>query len=107
MKESILQEAQRLITGPRQATYSHPYDDYSKVIEIFKALTGVQLTLEQALLFMVSVKFARLRTNLAQGKFHRDSAVDAAGYLGCLELVVDIKANSTMTAEWNEESKNG
>lgn len=101
MKESILQEAQRLITGPRQATYAHPYDDYSKVIEIFKALTGVQLSLEQALMFMVSVKFARLRTNLAQGKFHRDSAVDAVGYMGCLEMVVDTIVNHGLDEAWN------
>lgn len=101
MKESILQEAQRLITGPRQATYAHPYDDYTKVVEIFKALTGVELTLQQALLFMVSIKFARMRTNFEKGRFHRDSAVDAAGYLGCLEMVVDVIVNANTDAEWN------
>lgn len=101
MKESILQEAQRLITGPRQATYSHPYDDYTKVVEIFKALTGVKLTLEQALLFMVSVKFARLRTNIEQGKFHRDSAVDAVGYIGCLEMVVETAVKLGLDEAWN------
>lgn len=90
MKESILQEAQRLITGARQKAYSHPLDDYTKVVEIFKALTGVQLTLDQALMFMVSVKMARLRTNLEKGHLHRDSAVDACGYLGCMEMIHDI-----------------
>jgi hypothetical protein len=90
MKESILQEAQRLITGARQKAYSHPLDDYTKVVEIFKALTGVQLTLDQALLFMVSVKMARLRTNLEKGLLHRDSAVDACGYLGCMEMIHDV-----------------
>jgi hypothetical protein len=35
---------------------------------------------------MVSVKLARLNTNLERGKWHRDSIVDAAGYLGCLAM---------------------
>ena len=83
----VLLEAHQLVTGPRQQTYSHPTDDYTKVVEIFHALTGVTLTLNQALLFMVSVKMARLRTNLEAGKLHRDSLVDAAGYLACMAMV--------------------
>jgi hypothetical protein len=100
MKESILQEAQRLITGARQKDYSHPYDDYSKVVDIFHSITGVRLTLEQAILFMVSVKMARLRTNLEKGKFHRDSAVDAAGYLGCLEMALDVIVQNGIDDAW-------
>lgn len=88
--ESILQEAQRLITGERQMAYSHPLDDYTKVIGIFRALTGIELNLDQALLFMVSVKLARLRTNLENGVLHRDSAVDVCGYLGCMEMIHDF-----------------
>jgi hypothetical protein len=82
----ILLDAYDLVTGDRQRDYAHPSDDYAKVVAIFKTLTGVDLTIEQALLFMVSVKFARLRTNLAKGELHRDSIVDAAGYLACLAM---------------------
>ena len=82
----ILLEAHGLITGPRQAAYSHPEDDYSIVAEIFHSLTGLALTVDEALLFMVSVKLARLRTNLERDSLHRDSIVDAAGYLGCLAM---------------------
>ncbi len=95
----VLLEAHQLVTGPRQATYSHPYDDYTKVVTIFRALTGIDLTLEQALLFMVSVKMARLRTNLAGGKLHRDSLVDAAGYLACMAMVDKMRREST-TNQW-------
>lgn len=83
----ILLEAHQLITGDRHATYAHPADDYAKVVQIFAGLTGVQLSVEQALLFMVAVKMARLRTNLERGGWHHDSIVDAAGYLGCLAMV--------------------
>lgn len=84
--ETLL-EAHELITGPRQAAYDHPYDDYSKVVEIFAGLTGVELSLSEALLFMVSVKFARLRTSIERDGLHHDSLVDAMGYLGCLAMV--------------------
>jgi hypothetical protein len=79
-------EAYHLVTGPRQNAYSHPTDDYGKVVDIFRALTGVELTVDQAILFMVSVKMARLRTNLVDNTLHRDSLVDAIGYLGCLSM---------------------
>ena len=84
----ILTEAYDLITGDRNRDYDHPLDDYTKVVEIFHALTGVEVSVEQAILFMVSVKMARLRTNLDRGVLHRDSIVDAAGYLGCLSASV-------------------
>lgn len=82
----ILLDAYDLVVGDRQATYAHPTDDYTKVCEIFHALTGVKLSVTEALLFMVSVKFARLRTNLDKDILHRDSVVDAAGYLACLAM---------------------
>lgn len=82
----ILYEAQQLVGGPRQDTYGHPADDYARVIDIFYALTGVSVTIEQALLFMVSVKLARLRTNIDAGGWHHDSLVDAIGYLACLDM---------------------
>lgn len=87
----ILLEAHHLITGPRQDEYSHPFDDYYKVKEIFFAMTGIMLTVEQAVTFMVCVKLARLSTNLERGQWKRDTIVDAAGYLGCLSMVHEHK----------------
>lgn len=83
----ILLEAHHLITGDRNKEYSHPIRDYEKVTNIFLALTGIDLNLNQAILFMVAIKMARLRNNLEQGVLHHDSLVDAAGYLGCLAIV--------------------
>jgi len=83
----ILTEAHDLITGPRQAEYSHPFDDYYKVRELFYTMTGVMLSVKQAVTFMVCVKMARLSTNLENDTWKRDTVVDAAGYLGCLAMV--------------------
>lgn len=82
----ILNEAYKLVNGPRQNDYGHPADDYKKVSDIFYAITGVSLSVSEAILFMVSVKLARLRTNLENDKIHHDSLVDALGYLACLNM---------------------
>jgi hypothetical protein len=85
----VLIEAHRLITGPRQETYSHPSHDYGRAAQIFEGMTGISLTQQQAVLFMVAVKLSRLRHNMENGVFHRDSLIDAVGYLGCLAMVHD------------------
>ena len=82
----ILLEAHRLVNGPRQKDYGHPADDYQKVSDIFYSITGIDLSVPEAILFMVSVKLARLRTNLENDTIHHDSLVDALGYLTCLNM---------------------
>ena len=82
----ILLEAHRLVNGPRQKDYGHPADDYQKVSDIFYSITGIDLSVSEAILFMVSVKLARLRTNLENDTIHHDSLVDAMGYLACLNM---------------------
>lgn len=82
----ILLEAHRLVNGPRQKDYGHPADDYQKVSNIFYSITGIDLSVSEAILFMVSVKLARLRTNLENDTIHHDSLVDALGYLTCLNM---------------------
>lgn len=83
----ILQEAHKIVNQDRQNTYGHPKDDYTKVINIFQTLTGKQLTINEAILFMVSVKLARLRTNLEAGQLHHDTLLDTIGYLTCLNMI--------------------
>jgi len=83
----ILTEAHDLVTGPRQQAYSHPFDDYWKVSQLFYAFTGIKVSVKQAVMFMICVKLARIGTNDAEGRWHRDSVVDAAGYLACLSMV--------------------
>jgi propanediol dehydratase large subunit len=82
----ILLEAHQLVNGPRQNDYGHPADDYRKVADIYYALTGINLEVSEAIMFMVAVKLARLRTNLEHDTIHHDSLVDALGYLTCLNM---------------------
>jgi hypothetical protein len=80
-------EAYDLITGDRNDQYDHPYEDYAKVAEIYQAITGIHLSVEQAVLFPLAMKLARMRTARDKGRWHHDSVVDAIGYLGCLNMI--------------------
>ena len=85
----ILLEAHNLVNCDRGQSYGHPSDDYRKVRDIFESLTGISLSVEQAVLFPLAMKLARIRTHMETNSFHRDSVVDAAGYLACLSMVVE------------------
>lgn len=81
---TILEEADGLVNGPRQAAYGHPLDDFTRTGRIWAAILGVpEVTAEQVALCMVAVKISR---ECNQPK--RDNRVDGAGYFGALDLVV-------------------
>ncbi len=74
--------------GERMAQYGHPFTDYTMVRRIFGVLTNFKhnLTVQEAIMFMVAVKLARLMKSLDNEKMHEDSLVDAIGYLNCLHM---------------------
>lgn len=81
---TILEEAGKLVDGPRQEEYGHPADDFRAVAWAAKEL-GIKPQsgpLHHAL-YMVLVKIQRL----VQTPGHRDSIVDGAGYFRCYEKV--------------------
>jgi hypothetical protein len=82
----IVNEAYHLITGPRQNDYSHPADDYQRTVNIFNAITGHDLTVEEGILFMVAMKLSRLHNEIDNGLDVPDNTRDAIGYLGCLNM---------------------
>ena len=82
-KETVLQEAQRIVYGARQADYGHPFDDFSKTAALWAPILGVNVTPEQVALCMMQVKISRLLNSPG----HRDSQVDIAGYAGTYALV--------------------
>lgn len=85
----ILTEAHKIITKDRNALYGPVTEDYAKVIKIFAGITGIQLSMADALLFMVSVKLARLSTNLEHNRLHYDTLLDTLGYLALLNVAKD------------------
>ncbi len=82
-KESILEEAQRLIFGDRRMDYGHPLDDYTRTANMFNAAFADLLKRpfqpEELMIVMIIVKLSRFRNEPK-----RDSTVDGAGYFGCI-----------------------
>lgn len=91
MLDDILKEADAIVHGPRNEQYGDPIDDYSKVVHIFRAITGIDLDPEDGALFMVAIKLARLAKSHDAGIVHRDSLVDAAGYLWVYGSIMEAR----------------
>ena len=86
-EETVLEEAQRLIVGDRNLSYDHPYDNFTRIAQVWTAILGIKITPEQVGLCMVGVKLAR---EAYQPK--RDNLVDGAGYFGTIQMVRDERA---------------
>ena len=98
-KETILEEAQRLVHGDRGANYGHPYDDFSRTAAIWSAILNVQVTPEEVALCMVGLKISR-----EVNKPKRDNVVDGAGYFETLDMVKQERAKREQsTARANKE----
>ena len=81
--KTILQEAQRLVHGPRQASYGHPFEDFSRTGRIWGAILGLpNIPPDKVALCLIGVKISR-ETNASK----RDNRVDMAGYAEALDLV--------------------
>lgn len=85
--DSILDEAQRLVHGPRGDAYGHPLDDYTRTAAMMSAILGHEVSAEQAIRCMIAVKLSR-----ECNKPKRDNRVDMAGYAECLQMVADRRA---------------
>jgi Domain of unknown function (DUF6378) len=104
-EETILEEADRLINGPRQVSYSHPLDDFTATGRVWAAILGgvlktevPDIPAEYVALMMVGVKLSRESRH-----FMRDNRVDGAGYLGCEDLVIQERARREKGTEVGDE----
>jgi hypothetical protein len=84
MPETILEEAQRLVHGDRQADYGHPLDDFTRTAAMWSAILGAAVTAEQVGLCMMAVKISR-----QCNKPKRDNLTDAAGYAATVQMCVE------------------
>jgi hypothetical protein len=83
---NILEEANKLVNGDRQASYGHPIDDFTRTAKMWSAILGHEVTAEQVGLCMCAVKISR-QVNRPK----RDNMVDIAGYAATVEMVLEEK----------------
>lgn len=89
---NLLQEAEAVIYGDREATYGAPgknlraIADYWTVHLKHKYSFGWQITTDDVCQMMISVKQARLLNSPT----HHDSQVDTAGYIALMERVQEL-----------------
>jgi hypothetical protein len=83
-KESILDEAKRIVHGDRGENYGHPFEDFSRTAQIWSAILGTEVTPENVALCMVGLKISR-----EVNRPKRDNIVDGAGYFETLQMVKD------------------
>jgi hypothetical protein len=89
--ETVLYEAQRLITNDRNKAYDHPLDNFARIARGWSVIFNSEVTEEQVALAMTWVKICR-----EVHQHSRDNIVDGAGYLGTLQMVIDereLRAN--------------
>lgn len=80
---SVLEEAAGLINGARQASYGHPADDFTRTGRMWGAILGIDdVPAERVALCMTALKISR-----EVNRHGRDNLVDAAGYIGTIELI--------------------
>ncbi|ACE79802.1 hypothetical protein KBG_54 [Mycobacterium phage KBG] len=85
MTESILEEAQRLIHGPRNKNYGHPRENFADISALFSAYLERPISDLDVANLMILVKVARVKGT----GYHRDSYTDIAGYAGCAERIYE------------------
>ena len=81
--ETAVEEAYRLVHGPRQASYGHPFDDFTRTGRMWGAILGIDdIHPAQVGLCMAAVKISR-EVNAPK----RDNLTDLAGYAETVDLV--------------------
>ena len=83
MKETILQEADRLVDGDRQWAYDHPYDNCVRIGKMWGLILDIDpIPPEKVALMMCGLKIVR-----EMHRHKRDNLVDLAGYAKVADMV--------------------
>lgn len=80
--ESVLQEAERLINGPKRVAYGPAKESFERIAVGWAAILGRAVAPQEVALCMVWLKVCR-----EVNKPDRDNIVDIAGYAGLIENI--------------------
>jgi len=80
---NILDEANSIIYGDREKTYGNPAKNLNNIANFWSVYLDVEISAQDVAQMMVLLKLARLINT----PNHRDSLVDAVGYLALVERI--------------------
>jgi hypothetical protein len=80
-KETILQEADRIVNGQRAQDYGSVSESFSAIAVGWSSIAKTTITADQVALMMIWLKVCRANNNTK----HKDSWLDIAGYVACWE----------------------
>lgn len=76
-RETVLTTAEQLINGDRAKDYGDASENFQRIANLWAPILGTEVTAIDVALCLTQLKVARLITSPA----HKDSWVDAAGYI--------------------------
>lgn len=85
MTETVLQEAERIINGPRRDAYGGVEDSFNKIALGWSVVLNVTVSASQVALCMDWLKTCRFLTSS-----DRDSLVDKGGYTALVAILQGI-----------------
>lgn len=80
---TVLEEAQALVTGDRNAYYDHPLDNFTRIAKMWSVILGIEVSYRDVALCMDAVKISR---EVHRPK--RDNRVDGPGYWLALDMAI-------------------
>lgn len=80
---TVLEEAQTLVTGNRNADYDHPLDNFNRIAKMWSVIIDKEITYREVALCMDAVKISR---EIHRPK--RDNRVDGPGYWLALDMAI-------------------
>ena len=105
VREHVLDEAKKYVLKDRNSTYGKPEDNFRRIAELWTAYLGIRpkdvgapITPTDVAQMMLLMKVARL----AHNPTHKDSWIDAAGYIACgagIEIGENPKSDSGLWTE--------
>ena len=76
---SILDEAAGIVNGgEREDAYGHPGENFTRIAQMWSTYLGLRISAHDVCMLMILLKVTR-----AMKEYHRDTAVDIAGYARC------------------------
>lgn len=76
----LLKKAASIISEDRNKQYGSPSENFSRIAQIWKIITGYDFTEEDVAMMFIGVKVARYAN---KSTFQSDTWTDIAGYAGC------------------------